>query len=232
MVKHPAYKRIKNYILDNIHNGNWQINQSIPTEIQLASEFNVSRMTVNRALKELSEEGVLERRQGAGTYIKQQQFKDTYVEVRNIAEDIRSSGKKYRAKVIKQGICQADFTLAQQFNCEVGDNLAEVFIIHYANDRPVQYEQRWVNVGVAPDFIKQDFSQINASAYLIENLPLQGGSYTIEALSANKEVAEALQLELGSPILVLSRKTWSKQQIITYVIMSHAGNYYRIQGVL
>ncbi|MGP4848192.1 GntR family transcriptional regulator, partial [Marinobacter sp. 1Y8] len=91
----PAYQRIKNAILDNIHSGKWQAGNAISTEMALAEEFGVSRMTVNRALKELSEERVLERRQGSGTFVAQQQFNHTFVEVRNIAEDLKSANRDY-----------------------------------------------------------------------------------------------------------------------------------------
>ena len=87
----PAYQRIKSAILDNIHSGKWQAGEAISTEMALAKEFGVSRMTVNRALKELSQERVLERRQGSGTFVAQQQFNHTFVEVRNIAQDLKSA---------------------------------------------------------------------------------------------------------------------------------------------
>ena len=98
--KSPAYQRIKTAILHNIHSGKWQAGEAISTEMALAEEFGVSRMTVNRALKELSEERVLERRQGSGTFVAQQQFNHTFVEVRNIAEDLKSANRGYQAQVV------------------------------------------------------------------------------------------------------------------------------------
>ena len=98
----PAYQRIKNAILDNIHSGKWQAGNAISTEMALAKEFGVSRMTVNRALKELSEERVLERRQGSGTFVAQQQFNHTFVEVRNIAQDLKSANRDYQAQVVSK----------------------------------------------------------------------------------------------------------------------------------
>ena len=100
----PAYQRIKNAILDNIHSGKWQAGNAISTEMALAEEFGVSRMTVNRALKELSEERVLERRQGSGTFVAQQQFNHTFVEVRNIAEDLKSANRDYEAQVVSKRV--------------------------------------------------------------------------------------------------------------------------------
>ena len=103
----PAYQRIKNAILDNIHSGKWQAGNAISTEMALAEEFSVSRMTVNRALKELSEERVLERRQGSGTFVAQQQFNHTFVEVRNIAQDLKSANRDYQAQVVSKRILTA-----------------------------------------------------------------------------------------------------------------------------
>ena len=103
----PAYQRIKNAILDNIHSGKWQAGNAISTEMALAEEFGVSRMTVNRALKELSEERVLERRQGSGTFVAQQQFNHTFVEVRNIAQDLKSANRDYQAQVVSKRVLTA-----------------------------------------------------------------------------------------------------------------------------
>ena len=103
----PAYQRIKNAILDNIHSGKWQAGNAISTEMALAKEFGVSRMTVNRALKELSEERVLERRQGSGTFVAQQQFNHTFVEVRNIAQDLKSANRDYQAQVVSKRVLTA-----------------------------------------------------------------------------------------------------------------------------
>lgn len=100
--KAPAYLRIKTAILDNIHTGIWASGVAIPAEITLAEDFGVSRMTVNRAIKELEAERVLERRQGSGTYVAQQKYNNAHIEVRNIAKDIRERFHHYHAQVITQ----------------------------------------------------------------------------------------------------------------------------------
>ena len=117
----PAYQRIKNAILDNIHSGKWQAGNAISTEKALAKEFGVSRMTVNRALKELSEERVLGRRQGSGTFVAQQQFNHTFVEVRNIAQDLKSANRDYQAQVVSKRILTAamlDDELRRKFDID------------------------------------------------------------------------------------------------------------------
>ncbi|WAI87147.1 Mannosyl-D-glycerate transport/metabolism system repressor MngR [Psychrobacter sp. SC65A.3] len=247
----PAYQRIKNAILDNIHSGKWQAGNAISTEMALAEEFGVSRMTVNRALKELSEERVLERRQGSGTFVAQQQFNHTFVEVRNIAQDLKSANRDYQAKVVsKRGMTAAMLNdeLRRKFGLEKvvetseskeGKSidseaavLYEVKIIHFADGQPIQFEERWVDALKVPEFIEQDFSVVNTSDYLIAKSPLERGSYTIRALAAPDEIAALLQITAQSPTLVLCRQTYSAGQVLTFVKMWHAGERYQFSGEL
>ncbi|WP_201581909.1 UTRA domain-containing protein [Psychrobacter glacincola] len=256
----PAYQRIKNAILDNIHSGKWQAGNAISTEMALAKEFGVSRMTVNRALKELSEERVLERRQGSGTFVAQQQFNHTFVEVRNIAQDLKSANRDYQAQVVSKRILMAamlDDELRRKFDIdEVAESsntsanttimddstgadsssdvavLYEVKIIHFADGQPIQFEERWVDAQKVPEFIEQDFSVVNTSDYLIAKSPLERGSYTIRALAAPDEIAALLQIAPQSPTLVLRRQTYSAGRVLTFVKMWHAGDRYQFSGEL
>ena len=239
----PAYQRIKNAILDNIHSGKWQAGNAISTEMALAAEFSVSRMTVNRALKELSEERVLERRQGSGTFVAQQQFNHTFVEVRNIAQDLKSANRDYQAQVVSKRTLTAamlDDELRRKFGIDKDDDriehevavLYEVKIIHFADGQPIQFEERWVDANKVPEFIEQDFSVVNTSDYLIAKSPLERGNYTIRALAALDEVASALQIAPQSPTLVLRRQTYSAGQVVTFVKMWHAGDRYQFSGEL
>lgn len=242
----PAYQRIKNAILDNIHSGKWQAGNAISTEMALAEEFGVSRMTVNRALKELSEERVLERRQGSGTFVAQQQFNHTFVEVRNIAEDLKSANRDYEAKVVSKRAVTAsmlDDELRRKFGIDEMAIMAhtdasdapilyEVKIIHVADGQPIQFEERWVDAKKVPEFIEQNFTVVNTSDYLVAKIPLESGSYTIRALAAPNEVADALQIAAQSPTLVLRRQTYSAGQVVTFVKMWHAGDRYQFSGEL
>jgi GntR family histidine utilization transcriptional repressor len=249
----PAYQRIKSAILDNIHSGKWQAGEAISTEMALAKEFGVSRMTVNRALKELSEERVLERRQGSGTFVAQQQFNHTFVEVRNIAQDLKSDNRNYQVHVVSKRIITAsmlDDEMRDKFNIDeefvvsdLKDSISttdsneaailyEVKIIHFADGQPIQFEERWVDATKVPDFIEQDFNVVNTSDYLIAKSPLERGSYIIQALAAPEEIAKALQIPVQSPTLVLRRRTYSAGQVLTFVKMWHAGDRYQFAGEL
>ncbi|TGP50035.1 UTRA domain-containing protein [bacterium M00.F.Ca.ET.230.01.1.1] len=236
--KTPRYLQIKQMILQKIHEGEWQAGEAIAPELTLAQQFGVSRMTVNRALKELSEENVLERRQGSGTFVTQRHFSHTFVEIRNIAHDIQAQDHLYQAQVLEQRLLefsQLPDSIQAQFCTPVDKDqsqIATVKIIHFADNVPLQFEERWVNHSKVGDFLAQDFTQVNTSEYLIAHAPLQGGEYTISAKLANKVVAKALSIEVGAPVLLLNRKTLSQDQVLTVVNMWYAGERYHFQGTL
>ncbi|MBV7435006.1 histidine utilization repressor [Cardiobacteriaceae bacterium TAE3-ERU3] len=228
----PVYQQIKAHILMHIHNGHWKSGEQIPTELKLAADFDVSRMTVNRAIQELVSERVLERIQGSGTFVARQKFNTTLIEIHNLAEEIIQRGHAYRAEVVTQRMIEADDELAQIFDVAKGAALAEVFIVHYDNGEALQLEQRWVNPAIAPTFIEQDFTAVNTSAWLIEHVPLESGRYTVEALTAPPDIAHLLNIGVDNPALVLRRATCSQGKVVTHVVMWHPGAAYQFSGTL
>ncbi len=230
----PAYQQIKQHILHAIHSGQWRTGMAIPTEMRLAEQFAVSRMTVNRALKELTEEKVLQRRQGSGTFVAQQQFNHTFVEVRNIADDIRQTGKTYRAQVIGKKYTELSTLPAEmQPLFRQTQKLFQLDVIHYGDDVPIQYEKRWVDAELVPEFSQQDFTQVNTSDYLIDNVPLVKGHYNIQAKLPSAEIADKLNMTTAQAALVLTRYTYSSDnRIVTYVQMWHSGERFQFSGAL
>lgn len=176
MPKIPAYQRIKSTILTKIHTGQWAVGSAIPTEMALSREFDVARMTVNRALKELTDEQVLERRQGSGTFVAQQRFNQTFITVRNIAHDIQNTGKRYHAKVISQlALPKSDLPPSARAVFDDTQRLYQVEIVHFGDSKPVQFERRFVDLTIIPAFEYQDFNTVNTSDYLISQVPLVRG---------------------------------------------------------
>ena len=96
----PLYQQVKDYIVSRILNGDWPENARVPSENKLTAELKVSRMTVHRALRELTSEGWLERTQGAGTFVAQAKPQSDVLAIRNIAEEIEARGHLHSSGVI------------------------------------------------------------------------------------------------------------------------------------
>lgn len=226
----PAFQQIKDYLLAEIHAGHWKEGDAIPSEQELARQFSVSRMTVNRAVRELTAEQVLVRVQGSGTYVAQHKYQSTLVEIKSIAEEIHARGHRHRSELHLLERSKASELLAVPFGVKIGHPLFHSVIVHFENEAPIQVEDRWVNPVVAPDYMQQDFSSITPNEYLMSAAPLQGVNYSIEALTTPRDIAEMLQILPKDPCLVLKRRTLSKGQVASVVTMWHPGARYQFAG--
>jgi GntR family histidine utilization transcriptional repressor len=226
----PVFQRIKDYLLGEIRAGHWKEGEAIPSEQALAKQFGVSRMTVNRAVRELTDEQILNRIQGSGTYVAQHKYQATLVEIRSIAEEVRARGHAHRSELHLLERSKASDLLAVPFSVNAGHPLFHSVIVHFENDMPIQVEDRWVNPDLAPDYMQQDFAAITPNEYLMQAAPLQGVNYSIEALPAPKEIAGMLRIALKAPCLVLRRRTLSCGKVASVATMWHPGACYQFAG--
>jgi len=226
----PIFQRIKDYLLGEIAAGRWKEGDLVPSEQALVRQFGVSRMTVNRAVRELTAEQVLTRRQGAGTYVAPQKYQATLVEIRNIADEVRARGHEHASRPLLLERSPAGDALALRFELAPGTPLFHSLIVHEENGQPIQVEDRWVNPACAPAYLDQDFTRITPNEHLMQAAPLQGATYSIEALPAPREVAGMLDVAPGTPCLVLTRRTTSHDRVASVATMWHPGHLYKFTG--
>ncbi|CAB3752776.1 histidine utilization repressor [Paraburkholderia solisilvae] len=226
----PAYQGIKDFILARIHAGEWAEGDQVPSENELAREFSVARMTVNRALRELTSEQVLTRVQGSGTFVARPKYESTLVAIRSISDEIVARGHRYHANVLHVGDEIADTALADEMKLKPGSALFHSRVLHFENDEPVQLEERWVNPAVAPDYTLQDFTNTTPNQYLVRVAPLQRVEYRIEALTPDEDTRTLLSMEEVEPCLVLHRRTWSQGAVASVANLWHPGSRYRFTG--
>jgi DNA-binding GntR family transcriptional regulator len=86
--KPAKYSVIKQFICEKIESGQWSQHSKVPSENELTLQFDVSRMTARRALQELTEQGILVRSQGAGTFVATFKSQSSMLEIRNISDEI------------------------------------------------------------------------------------------------------------------------------------------------
>ncbi|TRY29884.1 histidine utilization repressor [Aliiglaciecola sp. M165] len=226
------YIAIKSAILDKIESGDMSPNQQVPSENQLALQFNVSRMTARRALTELVDEGILMRSQGLGTYVSDHRPMSSMLEIRSIHDEIIHRGHHYNNQVL----CQQRIVASPQQSTQLGVAAqAEIFhtrIVHLEAGFPIQLEDRIVNPRWAPEYLAQDFNQITANQYLSQVAPLTQADHIVEAVLPEQQVADTLQIQISDPCLVIARRTFSAKGIVSFARLFHPGHRYRIGGHL
>jgi GntR family histidine utilization transcriptional repressor len=226
----PIYQRVKQAIVSQIRAGHWQPHQRVPSESELVSELGVSRMTINRALRELTSEGFLIRMQGVGTFVAEAKAHTALLEVHNIADEIAARGHRHSSKILLLNARPASDEEATALGILPGQQLFYSQIVHYENDVPVQVEDRCVNPLAAPDYMKQDFDRVTPYIYLTQSAPLTAGEHIVEAVVPTKHERELLQLEDHEPGLLIHRRTWSGKMVVTSARLLYPGSRYQLFG--
>jgi GntR family histidine utilization transcriptional repressor len=226
----PQYLKVKNHLRERIASGHWVAGDLLPSESELVALFEVSRMTVNRALRELSQEGLVERLQGVGTFVAQLHRISSTLNVRDVHDEILQRGHQHTAKVHSLATLAADGPQAADFGLAVGTALFHSVIVHFENGVAIQCEDRLVNPACAPAYLGLDFTQTTPTNYLLEVAPLSEARYTIESLLPSALEAKLLGISKRDPCLVVKRRTFSRGQTVTTVRLSHPGSLYVLEG--
>ncbi|MBC3412666.1 histidine utilization repressor [Pseudomonas sp. SWRI51] len=226
----PLYARVKQMIIQQIENGSWPPHHRVPSESELVAELGFSRMTINRALRELTAEGLLVRMQGVGTFVAEPKSRSALFEVNNIADEIASRGHQHSCQVITLVEEAAGSERALALDMREGQRVFHSLIVHYENGVPVQIEDRYVNAAIAPDYLRQDFTRQTPYEYLSRVAPLTEGEHVVEAILAEPDECHLLQIEPGEPCLLIRRRTWSGRQPVTAARLIHPGSRHRLEG--
>lgn len=226
----PLYARVKQMITQQIQNGTWPPHHRVPSESELVSQLGFSRMTINRALREMTADGLLVRMQGVGTFVAEPKSQSALFEVHNIADEIAARGHRHSCKVMLLVEEAAGAERALALDLREGQRVFHSVIVHYENDIAVQIEDRYVNALVAPHYLQQDFLLQTPYAYLNAVAPLTEGEHVVEAILAEPQECELLQIPAGEPCLMIRRRTWSGRQAVTAARLIHPGSRHRLEG--
>ena len=227
-VKTAKFTVIKQHICQRIESGEWQQHAKVPSENELAEQFSVSRMTARRALQELTEQGLLIRSQGSGTFVATFKSQSSLLEIRNIADEIQDRGHEYRAEQLILHSTSVNEELAILLGIKENDYVFYSEVLHFENNEPIQLEQRYVNCKLVPHYLSQDFAKITPHEYLSSEAPLTEATHEIEAVLAEKEICQLLTIEAQIPCLQVKRRTWSSQGVVSLAILTAPGNKYRL----
>jgi len=226
----PIYARLKQAIGEKINSGEWQENQRVPSESEIVKALNISRMTVNRALRELTAQGILMRQQGVGTFVAKKKTHSALSEVHNIATEIAERGHQHTSKLLN--ISRSTATMEEAINLGVrkNHNIFRSSILHFENEVPIQLEERIVNATIAPEYDQQDFQKRTAYDYLMKIAPMTEGEHLVEAVLAVPEECELLQIQASEPCIQIKRRTWSNDQLITTARLLSPGSRFHLFG--
>jgi len=226
----PLYLQVKRHILDNIRSGKWGTSTRVPSENDIVRSFGVSRMTANRALRELRDAGVLVRVAGVGSFVADQHAHAHPLKIRSIADEIRERGHAHRAEIISLERVRAAPELAADFSIASRSELYCSVIVHFENDRPIQLEERYVLPKLAPDYLTVDFSRTTPYDYLIRVAPLQEAQHLLRAVMPDERTRVLLTIAPDEPCLLMIRRTWTAGAVASLARLYYPGSRYEMSG--
>jgi GntR family transcriptional regulator, histidine utilization repressor len=224
----PLYQVVMRYILKRLESGEWLPDTRIPSENELVELLGISRMTVNRALRELTGGGRLFRIQGVGTFVASRKALTPLLEVRPITEDIRLRGGAHSSRVYRLTQEVISEQLAADMEMPVGSIVYHSVLVHTEKDIPVQLEDRFVNPAVARGYLDQDFTQITPSKYLFQVAALTEVEHMVEAILPDAKTRRLLKIGGDEPCLMLKRRTWTHGVVVTKSIFIYPGSRYQL----
>ncbi|HYP62444.1 MAG TPA: histidine utilization repressor [Acidocella sp.] len=222
------YEQVKQYLRDGIAAGTWSEGGRIPSEFELMERLGASRMTVHRALREMSAEGLLLRIQGVGSFVQRQKPRSALLEIHDIAEDITARGHTHRAVVLCLEARRADSALAEDFRLSPARKINYSEIVHFEDDVPVQLEERFISPDFAPNYLRQDFTRMTTNRYLLSITPPDELEHVIHAVAPDERVQKRLRIGPREPCLRLLRRTWINTKLVTFSILTHPGERYSL----
>lgn len=226
-----GWEAVRDEVLRRIRARVWPPGAVIPGEEALAVEFGVARATVNRALREVAESGLLERRRKAGTRVSLLPVRKATLEIPIIRQEVEARGERYSHRVLAERMDPVPLAVALRMGLAGGVELLFLETLHLAGGRPFAHEVRWLNPAVLPGGELPDFRHISANEWLVQNVAYTIGDIAFSAEAASPEEAPALGIRTGDPVFVTERVTWSGEAPITFVRLLH-GPGYRLRTML
>lgn len=207
----PLYNQIRDYLLARIVDGSYPPNSQIPSEHDLGEQFSVSRITVRQALNQLQQEGLIYKVHGKGSFVSRPKAFQNVSRLQGFAEAMSGMGHEIFNQVKFFDFVPAPIHVASKLKLPVGTLVAEIRRVRLLNRQPVSYELTYVTeaIGVAlqqVDLVTRDiFLAIEEEG----QTPLGHADLNIDAVLADEELSELLQVQSNAPILRVERLTHS-----------------------
>jgi GntR family histidine utilization transcriptional repressor len=220
-----SWQSVQDEVRRRIQSRQWKPGDIIPGESELAREFGCARATVNRALQDLAEAGLLDRRRKAGTRVALHPVRKATLDIPVIRREIEGKGLAYGYVLLSRDMAVPAADIMARLQTRPGAAMLHLTALHLADGRPYVFENRWINLTAAPTVENADFAALSANEWLVTNIPFEGGDIAFSAMTAGPREADVLDCRPGDGLFVIDRTTWSAGKTITTVRLAFAPGY-------
>lgn len=216
-----TYRDIRTDILRRITRGEWPPGSQIPGEAELAEAYGSARATVNRAMRELAEEGIIERKRKSGTRVRLSPLRQARFDIPVIRHEIEAAGQTYRYDLVLSEVIAAPGWVQARLALPQGSWVRHLVCLHSGDGTPWLHEDRWISLALLPEAQTADFSAVGPTEWLVARIPYSSVEISISATAADAGLAAHLGCAPGDPLLLTERATRWNDQPITCVRLVH-----------
>lgn len=205
----PLYHQLKASLMKDIDAGRWRPGEQLPTEDALIERFQVSKITVRQALRDLQQLGYIRREQGRGTFVQGPPLEEGPRDLKSFTAEMQGHGLTATSRVLEQGLIDAQADIASCLNIGEGDRVFRLQRLRFADGEPMGLQTAYVPAKLAPGIERLSFTD----ASLYEILAARFGLYpasareTHKAVAVPEDAAPLLRVPAGSPALRAERLT-------------------------
>lgn len=203
MAEVPIYIKIHDALKAKIERNEWQIGDRLPSERELAQYFDVSRMTLRQAIQLLSDEGILERKIGSGTYVANQKVQEKMTGTTSFTEIMESQGRIPSSKVTSYFVTTPTSSERENLKLSESDMVVRMERIRYADNVPICFEVATIPALFVEHLSKEKITRSLYAALESEGKTISRANQTISATIASEHVADFLNVKKGDAILRL-----------------------------
>ncbi len=204
------YVQIREALRAEITGGILKRGEQLPSENELASKFNVSRMTIRESIEDLVDEGLLYRRHGVGTFVAYPHLTRDHTRLTSFFDKAEEEGIKVRASVLRLEVVPANPHVAKALDIPAGSEVIRVKTLRYADNVPITVHDAYVPHKLFASIVNENF-EVQHLWTLFERCgyKVKRAVQRLEAREAGKEVARLLKLKEGAPILFKERTVYA-----------------------
>ena len=211
-----TWQSVRADVLERIRSREWPPGELIPTEQELAASLGCARATVNRALRELADSGLIERRRKVGTRVAATSARRTVLDMPAIRTEIEAMGAAYAYHLASFTTRLPTESAARALQVSPAEELVLVKATYTANGQPHCCEAIWLNQRILPPLARRDVEHQSAHEWLASQVALTHGRFSILADSASGDCARHLGIDEGTPVLTIERTNWSDTTPVSF----------------
>ncbi len=230
----PYYVQLKDILTSAIDQDHWKPGDRIPGEPELCDTFAVSRTVVRQALNEMEHEGMIVREKGKGTFVAQPKIRESLVQkLTGFYQDMVDHGFTPRTTVLKQKIAQASAKVAGYLEINEGEPIIEIKRLRSVDKHvPLLIVTSYLPANLCPGLATANLENQSLYTYLESqcNIRIARGRRFIEAVAARPDEAELLQIEPGTPLIMLDSISYDENDTpLEYYRALHRGDRSRFE---